>query len=389
MANMMDYLDWRGDLSFAASEFNEVDNLILAQLVYVEFEGIVPGADSEDSISLKEASDIFWSKNDAKEIMARVSMTKSAPFVMEKMARTKRFSDIRLSKYVNDISEEEQSQFSVMCVTLPDDSVYVAFSGTDHTITGWRENFNMGYLLKTPGQQKAVNYLNTLVKPEDKVLRLGGHSKGGNLAVYASVNCEAWIQERIIAVYSNDGPGFRQEVVESEAYQRMLPKIKTILPESSIVGMLLEHQESFEVVKSSQSGIQQHDATSWEVLGTSFIYVEQVAMQSILLDQTMKAWLYQLEGEEREQIVATAFAMLEEADIHTVDDFYNSKWKKVQELLKAKSKLPEETQKLFTKALKLLWSEGNKTVRKTVKQAVQERQKEHPKNNVSEFLKKV
>ncbi len=389
MANMMDYLDWRGDLTFEASAFNEVDNLILAQLVYVDFEGIVPGIDSDDSIRLKDASDIFWSRNDAEEILARVSMTKSAPFVMERMAETARFADIRLSKYVNDISNKEQTQFSVVYVTLPDDSVYVAFSGTDNTIVGWHENFNMGYLLETPGQLKAVDYLNRVVTQEQRVLRVGGHSKGGNLAVYAAVNCEPEIQKRIVDVYSNDGPGFRQEVVESEKYQKILPRIKTILPESSIVGMLLEHQESFEVVKSSQSGIQQHDATSWEVLGTSFVYVNQVAAQSLMVDKTMKAWLYQLDGEERQAIVDTVFSMLEEADIQTVDDFYNSKWKKVQELLKAKSKLPEETQKLFSKALKLLWSEGNKTVRKTVKQVMQERREDRPKGKPVDFLKKV
>ena len=389
MANMMDYLDWRGDLTFEASDFNEVDNLILAQLVYVDFEGIVPGIDSDDSIRLKDASDIFWSRNDAEEILARVSMTKSAPFVMERMAETARFADIRLSKYVNDISNKEQTQFSVVYVTLPDDSVYVAFSGTDNTIVGWHENFNMGYLLETPGQLKAVDYLNRVVTQEQRVLRVGGHSKGGNLAVYAAVNCEPEIQKRIVDVYSNDGPGFRQEVVESEKYQKILPRIKTILPESSIVGMLLEHQESFEVVKSSQSGIQQHDATSWEVLGTSFVYVNQVAAQSLMVDKTMKAWLYQLDGEERQAIVDTVFSMLEEADIQTVDDFYNSKWKKVQELLKAKSKLPEETQKLFSKALKLLWSEGNKTVRKTVKQVMQERREDRPKGKPVDFLKKV
>ena len=170
------------------------------------------------------------------------------------------------------------------------------------------------------------------------------------------------MQDRILAVYSNDGPGFRRDIVESAAYQRVLPKIHTILPESSIVGMLLEHQEAYEVVRSSNSGIQQHDAMSWEVLGTSFVYVREVAAQS-------------LNGEEREQIVDTVFGMLEAADIKTVDDFYHSKWKAVQELMKAKSRLPEKSQKVFAKALKLLWSEGNKTVRKTVKQVVGEKRR--------------
>ena len=296
-------------------------------------------------------------------------MIKSAPFVMKKMAKTRRFSNLRLRGYVNDINDEEQSQFSVMCVTFPDETLYVAFRGTDNTITGWREDFNMGYLSETPGQLKAVAYLNRMAADAETVM-VGGHSKGGNFAVYASVRCRPDIQEKIVRVYSNDGPGFQKSMIESPEYQRMLPKIETILPESSIVGMLLEHQESYRVVRSSHSGIQQHDAMSWEILGNSFVYVEEVAAQSVLLDETMKAWLYQLDGEEREQIVDTIFGMLEAANIRTLEDFYRSKWKKVQELLRAKSRLPEDRQKLFARALKLLWSEGNKTVKKRVRQAV-------------------
>lgn len=373
MANMMDYLDWRGDLSFAASGFNEVDNLILAQLVYVDFEGIVPGMDRDEKISLRDASEIFWKSHSEEEILSRVSMTKSAAFLMRRMAETERFGDIMLSKYVNDISDAEQSQFSVVCVTLPDDSLYVAFSGTDNTIVGWRENFNMGFLSETPGQLKAVNYLNHIEKPKKSGIRVGGHSKGGNLSVYAAVKCRSSVKKKIIGVYSNDGPGFNREMVESAEYQEMLPRIKTILPESSIVGMLLEHEEDYEVVKSSNSGIQQHDAMSWEVLGANFIHVDAVAQQSVLLDETMKNWLRQLDIEQREQIVNTVFSMLEEAKIRTVDDFYHSKWKAVQELMKAKSELPPENQKLFARALKLLWKTGNDAVKKNVKQAVMEK----------------
>lgn len=366
MANMMDYLDWRGDLSLEASEFNEVDNLLLSQLVYVELDGIVPGLDSSEEILLSDASNQFFASHDEEEILSHVSMTKYAPFVMRKMAGTKRFQNVLLFRYVNDISDEEQSQFSVVCLKLEDNSLYVAFSGTDNTIVGWRENFNMGYLSETPGQLKAVEYLNRVVLPEHTMVRVGGHSKGGNLSVYASVKCRPQIQEKIVRIYSNDGPGFKREMIESAEYQNMLPKMSTILPESSIVGMLLEHEESYEVVKSSQSGIQQHDALSWEVLGTTFVYVEKVAAESILLDEAMKAWIYQLDSREREQIIDTIFYMLEEAKIKTVDDFYQSKWKKIQELMRVKSRLPEETQKLFSRALKLLWSAGNQTVKKVV-----------------------
>ena len=138
MANLMDYLDWRGDLTFEQAPFNEVDNLILAQLVYVEFEGIVPAPGKEGTVTVEEASEQFFRTHDEKEIMERVSMTKTAAFVLKKMAQTARFASAELFGYVNDISIEEQSQFSVVCIRLPDDSIYVSLSGTDNTIVGWR-----------------------------------------------------------------------------------------------------------------------------------------------------------------------------------------------------------------------------------------------------------
>ena len=199
MSNLMDYLDWRGVLTFRAAPFNEVDNLILAQLVYVEFAGIVPAPGEEGTITVKEACELFFAAHDRKEIMERVSMTKTAAFVLEKMAQTERFCNAQLFGYINDISKEEQSQFSVVCVRL--------------------------------GQLKAVDYLNHMVKEDWKKIRVGGHSKGGNLSVYASVKCDRNIQKRIVKVYSNDGPGFSEEMIQSKEYQRMLPKIKTILPE--------------------------------------------------------------------------------------------------------------------------------------------------------------
>ena len=208
MANMMDYLDWRGDLTFTASGFNEVDNLLFAELVYTSFDGIVTGQSEAEAVTLAEASAVFWEQNSREEILARVSMTKAAPFVLEKMAKTERFRDVKLWGYVNDISEEEQSQFAVMCAGLPDGSIYVSFRGTDNTITGWREDFNMGYLSETPGQLKAVSYVEQMLGEGGRPVRIGGHSKGGNLAVYAAVHCSSGLQDRILAVYSNDGPGF-------------------------------------------------------------------------------------------------------------------------------------------------------------------------------------
>ena len=371
MANILDYLDWRGDLTFEQSPFNEVDNLLLSQLVYVDLAGIVPGPESREKIRIAEVSRIFFATHDEQKIMEKVSMTKTAMYVLKKMAESERYKDAMLGGYVNDISLEEQSQFAVVCAYLGDKSLFVAFSGTDDTIVGWRENFNMGYLSATPGQLKAVDYLNRMVGIGQWKVRVGGHSKGGNLAVYAAVHCKSLIKRKIISVYSNDGPGFSQEMVESEAYQEMIPKIRTIIPESSIVGLLLEHEEEFQVVKSNKVGAGQHDAMSWEVLGTHFIYTDRVTEQSILLDETMKTWLMELDANQREIIVDAVFDILEELNIRTVDDLTRIKLKDVQEALKIKKSLPEETQQLLSEAVRLLFKTGNNTVRHYMKEKIE------------------
>ena len=371
MANILDYLDWRGDLTFDQAPFNEVDNLLLSQLVYVDLAGIVPGPESREKIRVAEASRIFFATHDEQKILEKISMTKTAMYVLKKMAESERYKDALLGGYVNDISIEEQSQFAVLCVYLGDRSLFVAFSGTDDTIGGWRENFNMGYLDATPGQRKAVDYLNRMVGIGQWKVRVGGHSKGGNLAVYASVHCRPIIKRKIISVYSNDGPGFSQEMIDSEAYQEMIPKIRTIIPESSIVGLLLEHEEEFQVVKSTNVGVGQHDAMSWEVLGTHFVYTDKVAEQSLLLDETMKTWLVELDANQREIIVCAVFEILDELNIRTVDDFTHLKFADLQEANKLRKNLPPETQELLGHALKLLVKTGRSAVEEYVREKIE------------------
>ncbi len=367
MANMMDYLDWRGDLSFAQAEFNEVDNLIFSELVYVDFQNIVPPPGSGKGISLKEANRIFFLSHTREEINERVSSTKAAAFLMEKMAETKRFAGIELSNYVDIISPKEQSQFCAMTIKLDDGSMFVSYSGTDNTIVGWKENFNMSFLSETPGQLKAVDYLNRVVPPRQKKIRVGGHSKGGNLSVYAAVHCKESIQNRILAVYSNDGPGFTQSMIHREDYGKMLPKIHTFLPESSIVGMLLEHEEEYQVVESSVTGAMQHDAMTWKVMGNSFVHLKTVAKQSIILDQALKSWIGKMDIKQRESFVDTLFLVLEEADIKTVDDLANITFKKIIELMKLKNTLDKESQEILSRTLQMFLAESNNTVKDFVR----------------------
>ena len=253
MSNILDYLDWRGDICITASPFNKVDNLLLSELSYVNFDGILPGIEEDIWMTVKEAEQIFFSKYNKKEIYEERSFMAKAPLVLEKMAKAKRFQDMKLSCYVNQIDEEEEKQFSALVAECQDNTYFVAFRGTDDTLVGWKEDFNMSYILAVPSQLEAVSYLEKVAEKVRGKLRLGGHSKGGNLAVYAAVQCKEEIQERIIEIYNNDGPGFSKEMLISEPYNRVRERIWTIVPQTSVVGMLLEHEEEYLVTKSSQS----------------------------------------------------------------------------------------------------------------------------------------
>lgn len=361
MANIMDYLDWRGDLEFQSSPLNEIDNLIFSQIPYVELEGIVSW--NEDGITIKEAAEIFFQKHDRQAILDKVSMTKMSAFVMEKMAHSERFKNARLFRYINDISLEEESQFCAVCIEYAPGHIFVAYSGTDNTIVGWKEDFNMSFLSETPGQLKAVEYLNYFKDRPEYNIEVGGHSKGGNLAVYASVYCDRDLQERINAIYSNDGPGVTSAMQELEEYRRITDRIHSIIPESSIVGMLFERTPQVKVVKSDNKGAMQHDGMSWEVLGTSFVEAQGVSSESLLLERTLKSWIQHLNSTEREIFVDTLFGILDYADITSTEELAKIKWKKFAEMVKASTNLPKESQDMIGNILKMLWREANRSVK--------------------------
>ena len=269
MANILEYLDWRGDLTLLERPFNEVDNLILAEICYLDFSGFVPAGFQTQQVTLLDAASAYFAAHP--ETNMGVLVPDQIPVLVEHAAKTARFSDVRLLGYVNRIDEETQTQFSALTMLLPDGSAYVAFRGTDDTIVGWKEDFNMAFTPEIPAQKYAAEYLRQVSGALPfRPLLVGGHSKGGNLAVYAAVFCGQDVQNRILAVYNNDGPGFYSSLLSLPEHKPVAGKITTLLPESSVVGMLLEHEEAYQVVRSTQVGLMQHDGFSWQVKGERF-----------------------------------------------------------------------------------------------------------------------
>jgi hypothetical protein len=369
--NVFTYLKWRGDLSFSEAAFNEVDSLILSLISYVEFGGIVPEIDSEESITIKEAWEWFWTVYKNTDSSYLTSFLSKPPILLKEAAKTKRFGEIRIGKYVNQIDTQKDKQFSASTFLVNDDSIYVAYRGTDATIVGWKEDFNMSFLSEVPAQSEAVQYLEKTAGQKKSYIRLGGHSKGGNLAIYSGIRCSREIRKRILSIHNFDGPGFRQDLLLSDEYLEMLPRISNYLPQASIIGMLLEHAGERKIVRSNYfGGILQHDAFSWEVGPGGFPYLKELDKSSLLMEGIIKEWINKLDMQQREYFVDILFGVLADIGIERITDFPKVSNAKLKAFVKSIGSLPVETREIFAKTIKLFFNETRKAVRKEIKESL-------------------
>ena len=384
MANLLDYLDWRGDLTLAQSPFNEVDNLILAELSFLDFGGIVLGPGEGAGVPLQRAAEAYFARfGEGEKIDMGVLVPKEIPDLLRKMAASPRFRDMKLNGFVDWLDTRRAEQFAALTVETGGGAIYVSFRGTDDTLAGWKEDFNMSFMAEIPAQRKAVEYLECMARqyPRRK-LRIGGHSKGGNLAVYAAVFCGVAIQKRILAVWSNDGPGFYANILKLPEYLRVEDRVTFIIPKSSVVGMLLEHDEDYTVVDSNQQGLLQHDGFSWVVRGPAFVRLRAVTASGRIHDRALKEWVREMSLEQRETFVDGLFAVLESSGAVTLTDLKEDKLKTAVTMVQAMKDMDKETRSVLAHAVKLLLSSNLKVLKEEVQQEIEK----NPK--VRELLKK-
>ena len=370
MDNIDTYMDWRGDLSFTQDEWNEVDSIIFAQMVYVRFENI-KNINWDEGITIrnvcKELRKIYKIKGDSNHFSSENSLEERSMNVLLRMGQINRYKDLLLTNFSSNLNEEAQEQYASITIHINKARMIIAFRGTDDSLVGWKEDFNMFFMENVPAQISAMNYVNQVIGRYKKKCFLTGHSKGGNLAVYSAVKAKARCKKNIIAVYNHDGPGFLDAMINDENYQNMLSRITTIIPESSIVGRLLEHQEDYRIVRSSQSGRMQHDATSWEVHGKSFVQSANTSKSSKLWDAAISSWLRAMPREQLQITVDTLFSILTDADLETKTDLNKDFLKKLPVMLKAMKELDAETREYLTKTVNVFWRESNKTIRTSKK----------------------
>lgn len=320
MADLFDYLHWRGDLSFSQVPPGPVDALIFSALSYLTFGGSAASR-PEVPITLRDASEEFFSQTDQ---LDRCRVKNDLSLLMA-AAETARFGNTRLIQFRDVLIPEEDTQFAAITFLLDNRTAFLAFRGTDYSLAGWKEDFNMSFQESVPAQRLALEYTRDIARRHPLPLFLGGHSKGGNLAVFAAAKIEASIRDRIQAIYNHDGPGFTDYVLKDPAYLEIVPQIRTIIPQSSVIGMLLEHEEPYTVIKSKQIGLLQHDFYSWELDGPEFVPMEEVTGGSKFLDMTIKSWFSGMTGEERNEIVDAVFDLLSIGGANSVFDIIHPK----------------------------------------------------------------
>ena len=366
MANIFDYLSWRGDLSFSAASFNPVDNIILSQLSYLPLDGIVPGPGEKNKISIAAAAKAFAERQHRPELRQTV-IFREDPDLLRLLGSSKRFRNCKLFAYVNNIDVTQEKQFSALSIITGDKTCFVAYRGTDATFIGWKEDFNMSYSDVIPAQIDAVKYLEKIARHFEGPLRIGGHSKGGNLAVYAAANCKKTTRSRISAIYSNDAPGFHRHIIESEGFMAIRERISSYVPQSSIVGMLLEHGNDYSVVKSSGAGLVQHILYFWEVTHNNVVKVDTITRQSRFVDKTLQEWINNLDYEQRQQYIDALFSILNASQAKSIHEFTADWFNAAGRMIKSLGKIDKSTRKLIRETLFALFRSAGKNMETLLK----------------------
>lgn len=350
--NIIHYIEEYGDYTFGERPLNDVDSLVLCQFSYFRFDGMIPlVTENKKSVSLRQLAE----NEHFDDLFQDDLFEKDNRALFEAMLKSKRYRTLKMNCYINIIEKEWETQFSAITFILEDGSIYLAYRGTDVTIVGWKEDFNMAFMDPVPGQEYSVKYINMVTGRWNNAFYVGGHSKGGNLAVYAAMNCKEAVRNRILKIYSMDGPGFRPEVLKRCPYDEVKDRIVKILPHSSLVGMLFEWDNQYQVVESRSLGLLQHNTYFWLIEEDHFVYAKQIYEGRRLMDNTINEWVLSLTQEEVKTFVDTLFDVVSATEADNIIQIA-ANWKKSSSLMKAAIKdVDEETSQMLKKVIKSLF----------------------------------
>lgn len=348
----MDYLKEYGDYTLAEKPFSDVDSLVLSQFAYLKFDGMVPAlGENKPMVTMYDL--VNHESYDHLYADERYREDNTALFLG--IYRSKRFGGLKIGSYVNRIELDRETQFSAVTYRLSNGIYYVAFRGTDENIVGWKEDLNLAFSEPVPGQLMSVEYLEKAAESIPGDFYVGGHSKGGNLAVYSSMNCDSKVRQRISRIYDHDGPGFRPEIKRKSAYAEIESRIHKTIPRSSLVGMLLYTDGAYQVVESKTIGVAQHNPYTWLIDGDSFHIVEEIRAGRKFMDEALNEWILSLNQEQMHTFVDTFYQIVLASETDNLIDFTANWFQSVHKIGAALKEVDPETAKMIIQIMKMLF----------------------------------
>ncbi len=364
--NFLDYISWRGDLPFGElAPYNVLDSLVFARFSYLKFSAVGYG----------EIETIGSLCNEMKKLSEKRFLIPDDRTLATMLASAKRYKNFAVTDIVYNNDSAREKQFGGLTILLPNDELYISFIGTDDTLFGWKEDFNMTFMENVPSQLDAVEYLKHIAEkyPKHKI-RLGGHSKGGNLAMYAALSASNELQDRILSVDNYDGPGFDQDRVDFNKNPKIISKITTYFPQESMIGRLFDHEEPSIVVESVEAGLMQHDVYSWRVDPSfnGFVKIKDAKQIKYVINKSLRAWVKDCTLEQRKIFIDTVYESIQGADFDSFSAIRKNPVKAIPPILKAyrSSTTPEDRKqinqiiKLFLKNYKAIRKSNDKVAEK-------------------------
>lgn len=373
MKNIIDYVKEYGSHTFSEHPLNEVDALVLSQLAYLNYEPFVPTLEEYNApVSIQS----IYHHPEKERILDGYWYREENMALFTAAVKSVRFGSLKLNYYVNVVNEDKEVQFSAVTYVLDDKNAFIAYRGTDATIIGWKEDLNLAFSKPVYSQQLSVKYMEQVASYIGGDFYAGGHSKGGNLAIYAAMNCCEDARENLICVYSNDGPGFRPEILEMGNYDAIAERAVKFIPRSSVVGVLLESQNYYEVVESRSIGMLQHNSFSWKVEGTSFVRAKNMKDSKLFWDAAMNEWILSLSEEELHSFIDTFYQVVSASEAKDVFQL-GANWKKsMQSMGEAMRGIDGETGKVIGKMIRALFETAREMARAEIAERGQEVTKE-------------
>lgn len=339
VCNIIDYA--RGVRStFAEKPFRQVDALILAQFSYLDFTRLIASV-QEPNIWVSIAS--LYKAEEFRHMTADTFFSRNNRRLLLALCASPRYRNILMNFHENKIDPETEEQFSSVTYKLPTGEVVVAFRGTDPSLIGWKEDFNMLYLYPVPSQLSALRYLEQVAERTSGDMYVTGHSKGGNLAVYSVLCAKDETRQRVKRVYDLDGPGFPSEFLAEQKKSQTQKLVFKLRPEGSIVGVIFESTGKTKVVKCHKMGVQQHEAFNWQIMDDKFVASRTPTLHVKHMDKTLNALAYALDWDQRKIVVDTVFSLLSEIEVESLKDLAPQLMKEREKIFASLKDLDEET----------------------------------------------